>query len=67
MIKSVIKFFGLGIFLSLGWMVAIAPSAMANAADFQRIEQPLAIKVGVTAVGLGFVGLELWWFLFKKK
>ncbi|MEM8612564.1 MAG: hypothetical protein AAGF93_11135 [Cyanobacteria bacterium P01_H01_bin.105] len=67
MSKSVSKSFGLGIFLSLGWMVAIAPAAMANAADFQRIEHPLAIKVGVTAVGLGCVGLELWWFLFKEK
>ena len=34
--------------------------------QFRRIEQPLALKVGVTLGGLGLIGLELWWFLFSK-
>ena len=47
---------------------------MSNAVDiptnqtqqFQKIEQPLALKAGVTLVGLGVISLELWWFLFSK-
>lgn len=30
---------------------------------FQKIEQPLVIKLLVTAGGVGLIGLELWWFL----
>lgn len=34
--------------------------------QFRRIEQPLALKAGVTAAGVALIGLELWWFLFSK-
>ncbi|MGJ5630405.1 hypothetical protein [Nostoc sp. CALU 1950] len=34
--------------------------------QFQRIEQPLGLKVGVAIAGLAFIGLELWWFLLYK-
>ncbi|PHJ67316.1 hypothetical protein VF14_00375 [Nostoc linckia z18] len=34
--------------------------------QFRRIEQPLALKIGVTLGGVGLIGLELWWFLFSK-
>jgi plastocyanin domain-containing protein len=34
---------------------------------FQRIEQPLAVKLVVSAGGLGLIGLELWWFLLSNK
>jgi plastocyanin domain-containing protein len=34
--------------------------------EFQRIDQPLWLKAAITAGGLGFIGLELWWFLFSK-
>jgi len=34
--------------------------------EFKPIQQPLAVKVGVTAVGLCLIGAELWWFLFGK-
>ncbi|MEH1767865.1 MAG: hypothetical protein V7L27_06620 [Nostoc sp.] len=34
--------------------------------QFQRIEQPLGLKVGVAIAGLGLIGLELWWFLLYK-
>lgn len=33
---------------------------------FRSIEQPLAVKIGVTIGGLGLIGLELWWFLLSK-
>jgi plastocyanin domain-containing protein len=35
-------------------------------AEFERIEQPLAIKLGVAAGGSFLIGLELWWFLLSK-
>ena len=34
--------------------------------EFQRLEQPLGLKVGVAIGGLALIGLELWWFLGKK-
>ncbi|MEH2285818.1 MAG: hypothetical protein V7K90_31630 [Nostoc sp.] len=34
--------------------------------QFQRIEQPLSLKVGVAIAGLALIGLELWWFLVYK-
>ncbi|MBE9181584.1 hypothetical protein IQ268_23760 [Oculatella sp. LEGE 06141] len=33
---------------------------------FRSIEQPLAIKAGVTLGGVALIGAELWWFLFSK-
>ena len=37
-----------------------------NAEEFRYIEQPLALKVGITAAGIGLMGFELWWFLFSR-
>ncbi len=34
--------------------------------QFQRIEQPLAFKIVVTAGGLVLIGAQLWWFLGSK-
>lgn len=34
--------------------------------QFRRIEQPLGLKLGVTAGGLVLIGGELWWFLWSK-
>jgi plastocyanin domain-containing protein len=34
--------------------------------EFQRLEQPLGLKVGVVIGGLALIGLELWWFLGSK-
>jgi len=36
-------------------------------AQFRTIEQPLPVKLGVTLVGLGLIGAELWWFLLSHK
>ncbi len=37
-----------------------------NAEEFRYIEQPLALKVGITAAGIGLMSFELWWFLFSR-
>jgi len=34
--------------------------------QFERIEQPLGVKLGVAAGGAFLIGLELWWFLLSK-
>ncbi|RCJ21339.1 hypothetical protein A6S26_24790 [Nostoc sp. ATCC 43529] len=34
--------------------------------QFRRIEQPFSVKGAVTTVGLGLIGLEIWWFLLSK-
>ena len=61
----------MGFFLSVASETALAqksvemPVSQENA-QFQRIEQPLGLKVAVTLGGIGLIGLELWWFLFSK-
>ncbi|WP_346291381.1 hypothetical protein [Sphaerothrix gracilis] len=57
----------LSLSLLLGTVVP-APAKMAEPAtgEFRQIEQPLGLKLGVTAAGVGLIGLELWWFLFSK-
>lgn len=37
-----------------------------NTSEFRSIDQPLGLKLGVSATGLSLIGLELWWFLFKE-
>ena len=66
----------LGSLGSLGIMLSITSGVRANqisippansTAQFRQVEQPLSLKIGVTAGGLTLIGLELWWFLFSKK
>ncbi len=38
-----------------------------SAQQFQKIEQPLGLKAGITGAGLGLIGLDLWWFIYSKK
>ena len=57
---------------ALGLSVGTASATMPNHSStethqFQAIEQPLGLKVGVTIGGLALIGLELWWFLFHRK
>ncbi|HYW18079.1 MAG TPA: hypothetical protein VE956_01990 [Nodularia sp. (in: cyanobacteria)] len=53
--------------LSVGTASAAIPThSSGKTSQFQAIEQPLGLKVGVTMGGLGLIGLELWWFLFSK-
>jgi len=71
-----IRKFSLGNLVGLGFLLALAGSASAQMpmeepssgaeTQFRRIEQPLALKVGVTAAGVALIGVELWWFLFSK-
>lgn len=61
-----------GLVLLLGSGTAMAAPEMQMdhtsppASGFERIEQPLGVRLGVTAAGLGLIGLELWWFLWSK-
>jgi len=36
-----------------------------QSSQFQHIEQPLGLKIGVAIAGLALIGLELWWFLLS--
>ncbi|MEL7350288.1 MAG: hypothetical protein AAF171_15790 [Cyanobacteria bacterium P01_A01_bin.116] len=61
----------LGSLLSATLLLASAHTAnaqilAADTGEFRRIEQPLSLKVGVAGAGAGLMGLELWWFLFRK-
>ncbi|MCC5664762.1 hypothetical protein LC653_12730 [Nostoc sp. CHAB 5784] len=49
--------------VALAEMPAHSPE---QTSQFQRIEQPLGLKVGVAIVGLALIGLEFWWFLLYK-
>lgn len=65
------QLFGLAAGLSLGLLDPSAPATLAAAdgqspREFQRISQPWVAKLGVTAAGAGLIGLELWWFLYRK-
>ena len=53
--------------LSIGTASAAMPThSSGETSQFQAIEQPLGLKVGVTLGGIALIGLELWWFLFSK-
>ncbi len=45
---------------------ASAQISQVDTGEFRQIEQPLGLKVGVAAAGLGLIGIELWWFLLSK-
>ena len=74
-----IKNIMLGSLASLGLMLGVAagetkaqmphemsPPETNQTNQFRSIEQPLGIKIAVTAGGLALIGLELWWFLLSK-
>ncbi|MEH2071931.1 MAG: cupredoxin domain-containing protein [Nostoc sp.] len=63
----------LGLALSVGSGKVVAQmnhhmptSERSQTVQFHRIQQPLGVKGTVTAVGLGLIGLEIWWFLLSK-
>ena len=65
-------FVGLGLLLSitsaLPATAAISPNmSSVQSHKFPRIEQPLALKLGVTVGGVALIGLELWWFMLSHK
>ncbi|GAB4551705.1 MAG: hypothetical protein Tsb0014_45830 [Pleurocapsa sp.] len=69
-----------GILAGLGFLLALTPnvslaqrhevempaSAGEQTSQFQKIEQPLGLKIAVALGGLGLIGAELWWFMFSK-
>ena len=66
---------GLGFFLALTPNVALAQKEMEveilatvgeQTSQFQKIEQPIGLKLAVALGGLGLIGAELWWFMFSK-
>ena len=64
---------GLGFFLALTPNIALAQkevempvSAGEQTSQFQKIEQPVGLKLAVALGGLGLIGAELWWFMFSK-
>jgi plastocyanin domain-containing protein len=44
-----------------------AHQSSSPSSQFQRIEQPLALKIAVTAGGVALTGALLWWFLGNKR
>lgn len=73
--KKVISLAGLGFLLALTPDIALAQkemevempaSAGEQTSQFQKIEQPLSLKLAVALGGLGLIGAELWWFMFSK-
>ncbi len=58
---------GLSLLLSTSSASAQMPIENSTANEFQRIEQPIAVKAGAAIAGLALIGLELWWFLGKPK
>ncbi len=46
--------------------VEMPVSQVQQTSKFQKIEQPLGLKVAVALAGLGLIGAELWWFRFSK-
>ena len=59
------SFLLIGLFC-FGLITSTAAVASTKVGGFQAIEQPFAIKLGITTLGLGLIVLELWWFLCKK-
>lgn len=66
---------GLGFFLALIPNTALAQkemevempaSAREQTSQFQKIEQPVGLKLAVALGGLGLIGAELWWFMLSK-
>ena len=66
---------GFGFFLALIPNTALAQrdlevempvSEGEQTSQFQKIEQPLSLKIAVAVGGLGLIGAELWWFMFSK-
>ena len=65
---------GLGFLLALTPNIALAQEmevempaeASEQTSQFQKIEQPLSLKLAIAVGGLGLIGAQLWWFVFSK-
>lgn len=69
MLKKVLLGTLAGVGLLFGATAAVAQMPMESppqTTQFRRIDQPIGLKIAVTAGGLALIGLELWWFLYSK-
>jgi plastocyanin domain-containing protein len=66
--RVIVGLAGLGLFLGTSAIAAAEMSAPDSSPQrqFERIQQPLAVTIGVVAAGMFLIGLELWWFLLSK-
>ncbi len=66
--KIYITIMGLGLFLVITTNSVLAKKVIETEPikQFQKIEQPLGLKLMVLTAGLGLIGAELWWFIFSK-
>jgi plastocyanin domain-containing protein len=62
--------FGLNLLLSIMFLNQGQSTSVSNplplASQFKRIDQPIALQLGVTLGGAAIIGLELWWFLGSR-
>ena len=72
--KIVVNLAGLGFLLALTPNIAISQENMEvempaltgeQNSQFQKIEQPLSLKLAVALGGLGLISAQLWWFMFS--
>jgi len=56
-----------GIILGLTTIFPVIAAETNSNRNFQKIQQPLAVKLLVSAGGIGLIGLEFWWFLLSEK
>jgi plastocyanin domain-containing protein len=56
----------LGLLLSITFPAAAQMHNPTSTHEFAQINQPIALKLGVTLGGLTLIGLELWWFLLSQ-
>ncbi|MDJ0799700.1 MAG: cupredoxin domain-containing protein [Calothrix sp. MO_167.B12] len=56
----------LGLLLGTSQITVAKTPKPESPSQFQPIEQPLPLKIGVTLGGLALIGVEMWWFLFSK-
>ncbi|MGL5794432.1 MAG: hypothetical protein ACRC06_08470 [Waterburya sp.] len=73
--KIISNLAGLGLFLGLmtnntlaqtGHDIKMPISGREHTSQFQKLEQPLALKLAVIVGGVGLIGAELWWFMGNK-
>lgn len=44
----------------------MAAAEQESTSHFQKIEQPVGVKLAVVLLGMVLIGAELWWFMFSK-
>jgi plastocyanin domain-containing protein len=63
---SILVNIGLSLWTFSVFAAEMPPERSPRSSQFQSIEQPLILKIAVTAGGLALIGGQLWWFLGSK-